>query len=104
MARHFSKDAVEELRQQLALTGMRDTDFEETDTFSGDDRVAIVQDGKNMLLPLRTLLSGVTPKPSGSATITVDGTTGDIILETDSSDDIGITMDSVTGDITQEIN
>lgn len=104
MARHFSKDAIEEMRQQLAVTALRDTDFTETDKFTGEDRVAIVQDGKNMLLPLKVLLSGITPQPSGDATITVDPDTGDVILETEDSSGIDITIDSDTGNVIQQID
>lgn len=44
---HFTRQEIEEIRMQLAQQGMKDTDFEETDKFVGDDFFVIVQDGVN---------------------------------------------------------
>ncbi len=53
MARHFSKDAVEEMRQQLAVISMKDTDFVETAELSGNEQLAIVQDGVNRRITVK---------------------------------------------------
>ncbi|MBQ3950155.1 MAG: metallophosphoesterase [Bacteroidales bacterium] len=47
MARHFTKQEIEEIRSQLGTDAVRDTDFEETEEFVGDDWFVIVQNGRN---------------------------------------------------------
>lgn len=46
---HFTKEQVEELSVQLAALSKRDTDFPDAVELTGDERLAIVQDGANVL-------------------------------------------------------
>ena len=57
MAKHFTRQEIEEIRMQLAQQGMKDTDFIETDKFTGDDYFVIVQDGKNKKISADTFRS-----------------------------------------------
>ena len=57
MAKHFTRQEMEEIRMQLAQQGMKDTDFIETDKFTGDDYFVIVQDGKNKKISADTFRS-----------------------------------------------
>lgn len=50
MARHFTKQEIEEIRRQLATYGVRDSEFPEATTVSSEDEVMILQDEKNKRL------------------------------------------------------
>lgn len=57
MSKHFTRQEIEEIRMQLAQQGKKDTDFEETDKFVGDDFFVIVQDGVNKKISGHTFRS-----------------------------------------------
>ena len=56
---HFTKQEVEEMRQRLAATAVKDTDLPETMHVSMTDYIAIVQDGRNKKTSIGTLYSTV---------------------------------------------
>lgn len=47
MARHFTKQEIEELRSVLVLDSVKDSEFPYAEKIKGEDRIAIVQDGIN---------------------------------------------------------
>ena len=50
MAKHFTKQEIDEIRQQLATYGVRDSEFPEAETVASEDEVMILQDEKNKRL------------------------------------------------------
>ena len=68
MAKHFTKEQIDEIRRQLATDAVRDTDFPETDSFHGEDYVAIVQDGRNKRLSCDTFRNELQNGPQGEST------------------------------------
>lgn len=53
----ITKKQLEEIRRGLAVLGVRDTDLPKAVNLSGDELVAIVQDGENRILPIADLFS-----------------------------------------------
>ena len=53
----FTKKQLEELRRQLAALGIKDTDFDDALTLTGDEYVAIVQDDVNRKIKIADLFS-----------------------------------------------
>ena len=47
MARHFTKQEIEELRSVLVLDSVKDSEFPSAERLKDEDLVAIVQDGVN---------------------------------------------------------
>lgn len=50
---HFSKSEIDEIIRLIASRGVKDSDFSEATDVSGDDYVAIVQNGVNKKIKLR---------------------------------------------------
>ena len=55
MARHFTKDEIEEIRVQLATKAVRDSELPAAETVYDEDEMAIVQAGHNKRLSVTTL-------------------------------------------------
>lgn len=60
MARHFSKEEVDELRARIAATSKKDTDFETAKELGVHDLVAIVQGGVNKKVEVSKFSEGLT--------------------------------------------
>lgn len=60
MARHFSKEEVDELRARIAATSKKDTDFETAKELGVHDLVAIVQGGVNKKVEVSKFSAGLT--------------------------------------------
>lgn len=52
---HFTKTQIEEIRRQLSLLGVRDTDLPDVTSMTGEEEVAIVQDGENKKVKIKDL-------------------------------------------------
>ena len=52
-----TKDLVKQVAQQLATRSVRDTDFPDADEVTGEEYVAIVQNGENRKIPISEFLS-----------------------------------------------
>lgn len=59
--KYFTKAQIEEIRKQLATLGVRDTDLPNASPLSGDEIVAIVQDGINKKVGVRKLIHDYLP-------------------------------------------
>lgn len=59
--KYFTKAQVEEIRKQLATLGVRDTDLPYAHELDGDEIVAIVQNGINKKVGIRTLIHDYLP-------------------------------------------
>lgn len=59
MARHFSKEEVDELRARIAATSKKDTDFETAKELGVHDLVAIVQGGVNKKVEVSKFSEGL---------------------------------------------
>lgn len=59
MGGHLSREQIEEIARALASKSKKDTDFVETDELSGDDFIAIVQDGHNKKIKASKLESKI---------------------------------------------
>ena len=59
--KYFTKAQIEEIRKQLATMGVRDTDLPNASELSGDELVAIVQDGENRKVGVRKLIHDYLP-------------------------------------------
>lgn len=55
----FTKNQIEEIRDKLAQSGVKDTEFEVTKEVSDDSMIAIVSGGENKIILLKNLLSKV---------------------------------------------
>lgn len=53
-----SKDLIKQITEQLATQSVRDTDFSDADDLTGEEYIAIVQDGKNKKIKVSTLITG----------------------------------------------
>lgn len=74
--KYFTKAQIEEIRKQLATMGVRDTDLPDvTAPLNGDELVAIVQNGENRKVPIRTLIHDYLPDDIA------DGADGDSAYE-----------------------
>lgn len=56
----FTSNQIEEIRKKLQLGGTKDTQFPLADSLKGNETIAIVQQGINKQLGLKTLLESVT--------------------------------------------
>lgn len=56
----FTSNQIEEIRRKLQLGGTKDTQFPLADSLKGNETIAIVQQGVNKQLGLKTLLESVT--------------------------------------------
>lgn len=70
MARHFSKEEIEDIRRQLAITATHDTELPVADTINDNDLLPFVQDGENKVIAMNKLGDIIPP-------ITVDCYTKD---------------------------
>lgn len=52
MARHFSKEEIEDIRKQLAITATHDTELPVADTVNEEDLLPFVQDGENKIITM----------------------------------------------------
>lgn len=52
-----SKELIKQITEQLATQAVRDTDFANADSLTGEEYIAIVQDGKNKRIKISELLS-----------------------------------------------
>ena len=59
--KYFTPAQIEEIRKQLATLGVRDTDLPYAHELDGDEIVAIVQDGINKKVGVRTLIHDYLP-------------------------------------------
>lgn len=55
---HFSKTEIDEIIRLISSRGIKDIDFSEVTTVSGEDYVAIVQNGTNKKIKIRNLIKG----------------------------------------------
>lgn len=67
MAKHFTKEQIDEIRRQLATNSVRDTDFEEAEFLEYEDYVAIIQDGKNKRISGDNLRNNLSQGPRGES-------------------------------------
>lgn len=56
----FTSNQIEEIRKKLQLGGTKDTQFPLADSLKGNETIAIVQQGMNKQLGLKTLLESIT--------------------------------------------
>ena len=68
MAKHFTKQEIDEIRSQIATYGVRDMEFPETDTMQGEDYLAIVQDGENKRISGDNFRKDMSRGPRGEST------------------------------------
>ena len=68
--KYFTKEQIEEIRRQLATLGVRDTDLDSAGPLSGDELVAIIQNGMNKKVGVRKLIHDYLPPDIASG---VDG-------------------------------
>lgn len=63
LSRHCScdptKELVKQVAEQLASKSVRDTDFKDADEITGDEYIAVVQDGENRKARLYDMLSAL---------------------------------------------
>ena len=59
--KYFTKEQIEEIRRQLATQGVRDTDLQNAGPLSGDELVAIIQNGINKKVGVRKLIHDYLP-------------------------------------------
>ena len=59
--KYFTKAQIEEIRRALATEGVKDTDLDNAHALSGDEQVAIVQDGVNKKVGVRKLIHDYLP-------------------------------------------
>lgn len=52
-----SKELIKQTTEQLATQAVRDTDFANADSLTGEEYIAIVQNGKNRKIPISEFLS-----------------------------------------------
>lgn len=72
--KYFTKAQIEEIRKQLATLGVRDTDLPDvTAPLNGDEIVAIVQNGENRKVPIRTLIHDYLPDDIADGADGADG-------------------------------
>ena len=72
--KYFTKAQIEEIRKQLATMGVRDTDLPDvTAPLNGDEIVAIVQNGENRKVPIRTLIHDYLPDDIADGADGADG-------------------------------
>ena len=64
--KYFTKAQIEEIRRQLATQGVRDTDLDNAGPLSGDELVAIVQNGMNKKVGVRKLIHDYLPSDIAS--------------------------------------
>ena len=62
--KYFTKAQIEEIRRALATEGVKDTDLDNAHALSGDELVAIVQDGVNKKVGVRKLIHDYLPGTS----------------------------------------
>lgn len=78
MARYFTKQQIEEIARRLATESFRDTDFDNATAITGDEYVAVVQDGLNRKVTMddfvRQVSSNLVPIPEGE--VILYGSTG----------------------------
>lgn len=53
----FTQEQVNEIIQRLSLRGIKDTEFESANDLTGDEKIPIIQEGKNKLLSMQYLLN-----------------------------------------------
>jgi len=58
---HFTKQEIEEIRQRLSETAVKDSQFPDAGMLSLSDFVAIVQSGKNKKIPILDLCPEIAP-------------------------------------------
>lgn len=59
MARHFSKEEIEEIRAALSVLSAKDSDFPRTDSVNDDDLLPVVQGGVNKTVGIRVISGGI---------------------------------------------
>ena len=59
--KYFTKAQIEEIRKALATLGVKDTDLDNAHELSGDELVAIIQDGVNKKVGIRKLIHDYLP-------------------------------------------
>lgn len=59
--KYFTQAQIEEIRRQLATLGVRDTDLQNAGPLSGDELVAIIQNGINKKVGIRKLIHDYLP-------------------------------------------
>lgn len=64
--KYFTKEQIEEIRRQLATLGVRDTDLDSAGPLSGDELVAIIQNGINKKVGVRKLIHDYLPSDIAS--------------------------------------
>lgn len=64
--KYFTPAQIEEIRRQLATLGIRDTDLENAGPLSGDELVAIIQNGINKKVGVRKLIHDYLPSDIAS--------------------------------------
>lgn len=64
--KYFTKAQIEEIRRQLATQGVRDTDLDNAGPLSGDELVAIIQNGMNKKVGVRKLIHDYLPSDIAS--------------------------------------
>lgn len=64
--KYFTKAQIEEIRRQLATLGVRDTDLDNAGPLSGDELVAIIQNGINKKVGVRKLIHDYLPSDIAS--------------------------------------
>lgn len=99
MARYFTKQQIAEIKQRLATESVRDTDFDETTPLTGDEFIAVIQDGLNRKVTMADFVEEVTDNfvviPEGD--IALYNKTGD-------STKHGMTQLAITRELANKVN
>lgn len=86
MARHFSREEIEEIRRALSATSAKDTSFPEADAVRDKDLVPIVQDGINKTVGIKIISAGVEEKVLSHVEEAMKGTVKGIKIRSGSSE------------------
>ena len=77
----FASNQIEEIRKKLQLGGIKDTQFPQASPIDGTETIAIVQQGENRQLNLKTLIESVESSTSSDFTNLSKGGGGSYTLE-----------------------
>lgn len=86
MARHFSREEIEEIRHALSATSVKDTSFQKTDAVRDEDLVPIIQEGINKTAGIKIISANVEEKVLSHVEEAMKGTVKGIKIRSGSSE------------------
>ena len=99
---HFTREEVEEMGRRLAVLAVKDTQLPEADPISGDEEVAIIQDGKNKRVKVTDISSGIDPQIHANRKMTIYQSHGGLVMYGE-DEDIEVRIEDGYGvDVTDE--